>query len=105
MENSDPLYFVYILYSSNLNKFYVGQTLDLINRLKEHNAGESRYTSHGVPWILLWFTTKNHFRSSENLERKLKNLSRARKIKFMLKYRDGIVSVSNFEELLKLTIK
>jgi len=34
-------YYVYILYSKSINRYYSGQTQDLQNRLIEHNAGET----------------------------------------------------------------
>ena len=84
------VYHVYILYSVKLNRFYVGHTSNLENRFKKHNNGESAYTSQGIPWNLLWSTTKNSYRRAEALEFKLKNLSRVRKIKFMKNYSKGI---------------
>jgi putative endonuclease len=30
------MYFVYILYSTSIDKFYIGQTQDVNNRLREH---------------------------------------------------------------------
>ena len=84
-------YTCYILYSKKLNRFYIGNTHNLENRLKEHNSGESPYTSQGRPWTLLWFTSKDSFRQAEALEFKLKNLSQSRKIKFMMKYSEGMV--------------
>jgi len=83
-------YYVYILYSHKLNRFYVGQTSNLENRLIEHNRSESLYTSQGAPWTLLWSASKDSLRVSEALEQKLKNLSPDRKIRFMLKYEEGI---------------
>lgn len=84
-------YHIYILYSEKLNHFYIGHTTNLDNRFTKHNNGESPYTSQGIPWSLLWSTTKNSFRLAEALEFKLKNLSRSRKIKFMKKYHEGVV--------------
>ncbi|MDO8486994.1 MAG: GIY-YIG nuclease family protein [Candidatus Curtissbacteria bacterium] len=51
------MYQVYILRSlSNGSRSYVGLTLKGIkNRLKEHNAGESRYTKTYIPWELVYF--------------------------------------------------
>ena len=86
-------YLVYILYSKKLNRFYVGQTIDLQNRVEEHNNGESPYTSTGTPWTLIWSTVKSSFRETELLEQKLKNLSRTRKIRFMLKYLEGVANM------------
>jgi len=90
------IHIVYILYSKKLDRFYVGQTPNLSNRLTALNNGESSLTSQGTPWTLLWSTTKDTFRAAEILEDKLKNLSRQRKIKFMRKYHEGIAD----EELL-----
>jgi len=36
---------IYVIQSINANKLYVGMTEDLDNRLKEHNAGKSKYTA------------------------------------------------------------
>ena len=47
-------------------------------------------TSSGMPCSLVWSTSKDSYRQAEALDFKLKNLSRARKIKFMKKYPDGI---------------
>jgi len=44
--------FIYILYSSRLNKYYVGACTDLERRLHEHQIGHSKFTSTGIPWIL-----------------------------------------------------
>jgi predicted GIY-YIG superfamily endonuclease len=56
----------------------------------EHNSGESPYISTGVPWTLVWSTKKPSLRAAEDLEFKLKNLTRVRKIKFMRKYSEGM---------------
>ena len=47
-------YVVYILWSVSIQKFYIGQTQDLENRLREHNAGEGRFTRLGRPWVLVY---------------------------------------------------
>ena len=83
-------YYVYILYSSKLNRFYVGFTKNVDSRLSEHNHGDSSYTSTGIPWSLLWSTVKSTMKDAVELEQKLKNLSRERKIRFMNKYDEGI---------------
>ena len=92
-------YFVYILYSHKLSCFYVGHTTNLKNRLTEHNSGESKYTSQRSPWIIIWSTTKPNRRLAEDLEFKLKNLSRIRKIKFIKKYSEGISDIELFKKL------
>ena len=46
--------FTYILFSQKLNKYYVGSTTDLERRLTEHNRGKEKFTSLGVPWVLVY---------------------------------------------------
>ena len=52
--------YVYILRSLNFpDKYYVGLTKDLKQRLKQHNNGESDYTKTLRPWKLttaFWFS-------------------------------------------------
>jgi len=55
-------FYVYILINNLKNKTYVGYTNNLINRLKEHNSGESFYTKRFGPWKIIFteqFETKN----------------------------------------------
>jgi putative endonuclease len=47
------MYWMYILYSDTLNKFYIGSTNNLQRRLHEHNIGKSTYTKKGKPWRLI----------------------------------------------------
>ncbi|MBK8506760.1 MAG: GIY-YIG nuclease family protein [Saprospiraceae bacterium] len=50
--------FTYILYSTSLNRFYIGATNDLDSRLKKHNAPYEKVTKKGTPWIVIWATCK-----------------------------------------------
>ena len=81
---------IYILYSSKRELFYVGKTSNLEKRLLQHNNGESKFTKSGIPWHLIWFRSFSDVEEAENLEKKLKNLSRSRKIKFANKYAASI---------------
>jgi len=44
----------YILYSSKINRFYTGQTLNLDRRLEEHNRGKTASSAKGMPWKLVF---------------------------------------------------
>ncbi len=48
------MFYVYILKSQNVNKFYVGQTDNLDRRLEEHNLGYSSHTKKYVPWGIVY---------------------------------------------------
>ncbi|OFX89545.1 MAG: hypothetical protein A2W99_14565 [Bacteroidetes bacterium GWF2_33_16] len=80
------MFYVYILFSEKLSKFYIGQTNNLEERLKRHNSGYEIFTSKGTPWKLLWKADKATRTEAMDLEKKLKNLSQKRLQQFMQKY-------------------
>lgn len=47
-------YFVYVLFSNKLQKFYTGTTDNVVRRLEEHNAGfyPEAFSKKGIPWDL-----------------------------------------------------
>ena len=47
------MFIVYILYSSSIDKYYVGFTNDLERRLLEHNRKKGKYTDVGIPWVVV----------------------------------------------------
>jgi putative endonuclease len=49
---------VYVLWSQRLKKRYVGCTHDLETRIRQHNSGQSKFTSGGIPWVVIH---KEHF--------------------------------------------
>lgn len=44
-----------------------------------------------MPWVLIWYAPKPTRKQAITLERKLKNLTQKRKIRFMRKYAEGLV--------------
>lgn len=47
-------FFIYILKSVKDDKFYIGQTNNLIDRLSRHNAGKVTATRNRRPLILIY---------------------------------------------------
>jgi putative endonuclease len=47
------MYYIYIIRSQHLKRYYVGSTEDVQRRLQEHNAGKSKSTGAGSPWELI----------------------------------------------------
>ncbi len=84
------MYIVYILYSASTDTYYKGITSNLTDRLYRHNHGFEKATQSGVPWKLIWTTTKESRGEAQILEKKLKNLSRKRLLDLISKYKDGI---------------
>ena len=86
---------VYILYSINYNRYYIGQTADLAQRLVRHNAGYEFSTKPYLPWILVCSILKNSRGEALILERKLKNLNTVDLKKFIGKY--GLTDIGGHE--------
>lgn len=53
------VYFVYVIKSIDFNYTYVGHTIDLKQRLVEHNKGKTRSNKAYKPFNLLYFETFN----------------------------------------------
>ncbi len=66
------MFFVYILYSRSINKYYIGQTNDLERRISEHNSGQTTYSSRGISWELIYQEEKNTRSEAMLLEMKIK---------------------------------
>ncbi len=47
-------YFVYILYSQTIDQYYVGQTVDIEDRIKRHNASYNKSTKKANDWVLAY---------------------------------------------------
>ncbi len=67
------MYAVYILYSEKLNKYYIGFTSDINDRLCKHNRAHKGFTSRGQPWKVVY--TENYLSKEEAMVRvkELKN--------------------------------
>ncbi|MFH0873320.1 MAG: GIY-YIG nuclease family protein [Candidatus Komeilibacteria bacterium] len=49
------MYYVYILFSKNKNKKYLGSTSNLKERLKYHNDGLVKSTKAYRPWKIIYY--------------------------------------------------
>ncbi|HCA79557.1 MAG TPA: hypothetical protein DEP53_07465 [Bacteroidetes bacterium] len=67
MESLVQQHAVYVLWSEKLLKRYIGSGKDPLDRLRQHNAGQSRFTRGGRPWILVH--TESYHTKGEALQR------------------------------------
>ena len=65
-------HFVYILQSMKDEKYYIGETTDIKQRLLFHNNGRQRSTMYRIPFKLILF---------EELENRTEALKREKQIK------------------------
>jgi putative endonuclease len=80
------MFHVYILFSEKFQRFYIGQTNNLTDRLNRHNSGYERATAPYAPWKLILSIEKPNRSEAMVLERKLKNLNKEDLKKFIAKY-------------------
>jgi len=82
------VYYVYIIYSSIRDKFYIGQTDNIETRIESHNSGNSPYTSSASDWRLVY-----HEKYGSRIEsRKRENEIKSKKSR---KYIEWLVSASS----------
>ena len=70
------MFYIYILYSKKVDKYYVGQTESVEGRLISHFLGISKYTSISDDWKLMYtesFQTRNEAICRENEIKKKKS--------------------------------
>lgn len=80
-------FFVYILQSKSLGKYYVGQTYDLQKRLLEHSQGFSRYTKQVKDWELVYQEVFSTCADAVMRERKIKSWKNSKLIAQLLETR------------------
>ena len=78
------MYYVYILYSKDFNRYYVGQCEDIDIRLKRHNNRGVPSTKPYVPWVLVYnevFVTRA---DAANREKEIKNKKSRKYIEYLI---------------------
>ena len=76
---------LYIFFSGKLNKYYVGACNDLDRRLYEHNLGHSKFTSTGLPWVLVYQESYPDLQTAKQRESQIKKMKSR-------KYIEGLIS-------------
>lgn len=78
------MFYVYILKSFKNNKLYKGFTGDLKRRMKEHNSGNSKFTSDNGPWKLIYYEAFLSEVDARKEEKFLKSGKGRERIKYLL---------------------
>jgi len=67
------MYYVYIIKSKKDQKCYIGSTIDLRKRMKEHNEGKVFSTKSRRPFTLIYYEAFRSEKDARLREQKLKN--------------------------------
>jgi putative endonuclease len=89
-------FYVYIIYSAPTKKYYVGQTVNINERLELHNTGEleQSYTKPGIPWDMFHFIECNTKKQAVAIESHIKRMKST-------KYYQSLKSYPEIAEKLK----
>ncbi|SFA50960.1 putative endonuclease [Pedobacter suwonensis] len=67
------MFYAYILYSKTRDKYYIGSTINLTERLKKHNTNHAGFTGHTGDRCIVWFEAFDNLRDARLKERQIKN--------------------------------
>jgi putative endonuclease len=67
------MYTVYIIYSKKIDKFYIGFSANINDRLLKHNRSAKGFSSTGKPWIIVYTEKFIDKKSAMAREKQLKS--------------------------------
>ena len=77
------MFYFYILYSEKLDKFYIGYTSDLQDRLRKHNSNHKGFTGKVEDWDIVYseeYTSKELAYARERQVKKWKSKVRIKEL-------------------------
>ncbi len=78
------MYTVYIIYSRKLDRYYVGYTGNISERILQHNSGISDYTSKASDWELKYNESCQTRPEAMKREKEIKNKKSRKYIEWLI---------------------
>ncbi|WP_185215838.1 GIY-YIG nuclease family protein [Sphingobacterium mizutaii] len=66
------MYTVYIIYSPSLDRYYIGFTQDITDRLRRHNSKSKGFTNRANDWIIVYVESFNQKNEAMRREKEIK---------------------------------
>ncbi|MBO7143723.1 MAG: GIY-YIG nuclease family protein [Salinivirgaceae bacterium] len=93
-------YFVYIIYSQTIDKYYIGETVDLDNRFEEHISHKfsGSFTTRSVDWeifLVLECQSRTQARLVESHIKKMKSKTYIQNLKKYPELQEKLLSRYN----------
>ena len=78
------MFYVYIIYSKTADKFYIGVSSNIEERVKKHNSKNKGFTNQASDWVFNY--TEVYIEKSDALirEREIKNWKSRKKILLLI---------------------
>ena len=80
------MFYTYVIKSTSLDIYYIGQTNNLDDRIKRHNQNRNKYTKGKGPWELVYSKSFLTRTEAVQLEMKLKSFKNR---DFLIKWIEG----------------
>lgn len=80
--------YIYIIYSKSVDRFYIGQALDVEKRINEHNTGKYSvaFTKRAIDWNLVFSIKCSSRKQAILIEKHIKKMKSRKHIDDLLKY-------------------
>ena len=78
------MFYIYIIYSTALNKYYVGSCQDVTQRIQDHLNSRSKYTKVAKDWELKCFETFDTRREACQRELQIKKMKSRKYIESLI---------------------
>jgi putative endonuclease len=79
------MYVVYIIYSQKLDKYYIGYSSDINDRLAKHNRKSKGFSNLGRPWQLVYYEGFETKANAMAREKQLKGWKNRKRIETLVK--------------------
>ena len=81
-------YLVYIIYSAKLDRFYIGESYEIKQRLDYHNSMElnTNSTRVGIPWVIYFTIPVENRNQARKIESHIKRMKSKTYFKNLKKY-------------------
>ena len=77
-------YYFYILYSVSLDKYYIGSTSNLQERLKKHRTNHKGFTGRANDWELVYYEVFDSKSLAYQREREVKDKKSRKYIEYLI---------------------
>ncbi len=79
------MFFIYIIYSQRIDKYYIGFSADVQNRLAKHNRKSNGFSSRGRPWILVYSEAFDSKKKAMEREKQLKSWKNRERLEALIR--------------------
>jgi len=77
-------YYTYILYSTKIDKYYIGYSADLEERLRKHNTNNKSFTGKTNDWKIVYSEVFGSKAEAMDREKQIKNWKSRKRIESLI---------------------